>query len=192
MTIDLTAIVTGAIVTQVSLAVILLIGALVVRREWRAPFWSAGPDATALSWALVTFFLITVIALMATDTMIDTWQPLLGETVLPGGLDGDLTVSAVLFVDVAFLGWVVSATGGGMKSPFVPLLFALLPIAIFLQRDDANVIFIGVLTALTYSASLHLRTRSGRAAEHENMTVSSWVIAMLSFLLLALVGLLTG
>ena len=95
MSIDLAAIVTGAIVTQVSLAVILLIGALVVRREWRAPFWSGGPDPTTLSWALVTFFLMTVVALMATDIMIGTWQPLLGDTVLPGGLEGDVTVSAV-------------------------------------------------------------------------------------------------
>jgi hypothetical protein len=183
-------IVTGALLFQLLMVVILFVGAQILRGASSKTAWWKGERVYGnLWWELLVLVLITIGALVFTSTMSNLWGGLFHGTTF-AGLSNGTALLIVFAVDIIVAARIVYLTGGSVGSPFQPLFFFIPTVALLLHESAWRV--------LGYSAVLSIVfiTLLGGAipppSERPRRTKQAYGFVSIAFLFLTVgVGLLT-
>jgi hypothetical protein len=184
------AVVGGAMIAQVSLIGIMLIGGLFIRRSDRvARLWNRSTLAI-FSWLILALAVTTLGILGTTDAFSSVWVPLFGEGNLPALFGWSSALRITIVLDILAVTVLVLGTGGAKNSPFQPLYFLIPTLAIFLREPKAWIATYVVLASLAFSVSLanrpvHQQDEQGR------WLVAYWFVTISSFVLAAYIGVVT-
>lgn len=158
-------IVTGAVLAQFLIGVILFIGAFIIRHE---PIYYSKPQklfkqnsfqahdsgydkCSALMTPIVILTLVALGILMFTDAFVGLWQPLFSKvhpTFHP--IQWPFAMTIVFNVDILIVSYLVFKSGGSRNSPFQPVFFLIPTLAIFLREPARWVVFYAGLVALLF------------------------------------------
>jgi hypothetical protein len=129
--------ISGAMIAQFSLMIILFISELCVRSH-QDPIFD-----------LVTIFLISIISLALlgmSDVFTGVWGPLFGG--LSGWIEWKSSMFYFFLLDISLASFLVFITGGSDRSPYQSIYFLIPTLAIFLRESVKHVIIYTILTNL--------------------------------------------
>ena len=185
-----TNIVAGALVSQVSVVVIMFVGAAIIRRDPSLVRWSKDePTYGGFAWLLLVLLLFSVGALTLSDGFSESWRPLFGDLKFVG-FSWSSTLLLVFLADIVVLGRLVASSGGSIESPFQPLFFLLPTLAIFLREPTPRVVLYVVCVAVSFLYFL-FRYRSTPDADRARSRLAYGVVSLLCLGLACFVGLFT-
>lgn len=118
----------AALVTQLCLCVIMLIAALIIAHE----------KMIIVTVALLSLF--TMGTLIFSIDVLSLARVLFGNTSL-GGLQTSTALCVDFILTIIVLGRFIFVTGGITSSPFSPILFTIMPLAIFLREPLSHIIW---------------------------------------------------
>lgn len=180
-------IVAGALVSQVSIVVIMFLAAAVFRRDSTLVRWYKDqPTYAGFSWLILALFLSTVGMLAASEPFAATWSPLFSSMPFEG-LSWSSAILLVFFADIAALTHLVAGTGGSLASPFQPLYFLLPTLALLLREPASRVLIYAVLVAVSFVALLfHKGTVSTEDSGRHRLAYG--LVSLLCLVLTCLIG----
>lgn len=164
MTITPSVIVTGTMLAQIFVLVIMFIAGMMIVRDYSLVRWYSGqPSHAKMGWLLLALALITLIPLILSDAITGNWRPLFGSFQF-GGIKWSTSVFFVFLVDILTLTILVYNTGGSVRSPFQPLYFLFPTLALFLHESTGRVVTYGLLIAISFLSLLF----AGQEASEED------------------------
>jgi magnesium-transporting ATPase (P-type) len=188
----------AALIAQFFLSIILGIGAFILYlRESAAPSYrklSSGKfiNVSRFAWVVLIFFLLTVGCLVLSDEFAKLYRPLLEELRVPM-LPWSIAIPIVFFLNMICVTFLVWLTDGSRESPFGPLYFIFPPLAIFLREPFDRVIdyfvFVAFMFSLTMRYSYNMRPKT--SSDDDDNRLAYWVVSILSFVLVTVVGYVT-
>ena len=159
----------GALISQIAIVAILFIGSLILRPaadRWRL---GSGHPYHGFAWIILGFALVTLIPLIFSEMVSDSWRPLLGIGQSVGfSRAGAMTT---MFVGNAIcVTMLVAKTGGSSESPFQAIYFLLPTLAIFLREPLGRILLYLVLVSVSFTFFMFRPDPTDRA-EHEILPV---------------------
>ncbi|MHB1058593.1 MAG: hypothetical protein ACYC0F_12025 [Rhodanobacter sp.] len=183
-------IVSGALLSQILMAVILFIGGGILSgASSRNAWWKGERVYRAVWWELLVLLLVTAGALVFTESMSSVWSPLFHGTSF-SGLSDERALLIVFVLDIVVLTRLVYSTGGSVSSPFQPLFFFIPTIALLLRESVLRIVIYCLLISVSFLVLLYQSApppseRPGRVKQaYGFVTVACLALTML-------VGLLT-
>lgn len=133
-------------------------------RRMRGEEGDAGPPlrkTPTLFLALLSFAILLV-----SDELYSIWSPIF-QGVGINTMSAATAIALVFYLDIALVGFLIACSGGSGSSPFVPALFTLPALAIFLRLPPSLFLAFTVVAALVYFLMLtqpFAREASGQSA----------------------------
>ena len=115
-------IITGALLSQVLLGVLMFVAASIMRaHQSRTAMFRGEPLQSEYSWLILTLLLVSVATLVLANSMSSLWVGLFQDTTFAGVPDRTATL-IVFLINIAITTVLVASTGGSANSPFQPIL----------------------------------------------------------------------
>ena len=178
-------IITGALLSQVLLAVIMFIAASIIHVHHPRH----GRVQVQYTWFILILLLLSVAILVFTQSLSSFWVGLFQNTSFTGIPDKSATL-AVFLINITITTLLVATTGGSENSPFQPILFLIPTLAILLFESSLRVVIYAALVSVSFTFLLaapgltHDRGNNGAKWAYGFVCIASLGLA-------ALIGLLT-
>lgn len=180
----------AAVITQLLLIVIMVVGAAILKRgePWSPVYHQA---TSRFPWTILLLSIITIGALVFSKELTPIWQPLFGGAPFPG-VSSSVALFLMFTLDSVCVASLVWFTGGSRQSAFGPVFFILPALAIFLREPLVKLFFYVVLVGVLFSfCLLAADSPHGRGEGTRTDRVAYWFVAIACLLLTTFVGYLT-
>jgi hypothetical protein len=180
-------IVSAALLTQLSVIVIVFVGTL-----FRGDYESADYLIFERSQTKVIFgytllmAILTISIIVFTDASSATWRVMMRDVQF-NGIAWQSAILGVWILDIVTLAILVGYTGGAASSPFTSLYFVFPTIALFLHEPRGHVIAYTFLVIFLYSFTLIPHGGDSR----RDATISQWIVSISCFALTVWIGMFT-
>ena len=178
-------IITGALLSQVLLAVIMFIAASIIH----AYHPRHGRVQVQYTWFILILLLLSVAILVFTQSLSSFWVGLFQNTSFTGIPDKSATL-AVFLINITITTLLVATTGGSENSPFQPILFLIPTLAILLFESSFRVVIYAALVSVSFTFLL----AAPDLARDRGNGGAKWAygfVCIASLALAVLIGLLT-
>lgn len=184
-----TTIITGALLAQVLLGVLMFVAASIMRaHQSRTAMFIGEPVQSEYSWLILTLMLVSVAILVFTQSMASIWVGLFQNTTFSGVPDGAATM-IVFLINIAITTMLVASTGGSVDSPFQPIFFLIPTLALLLFESSTRVVWYAVIVSVCFifllinAEPLHDAQKSGAKKAYGFVSIASLALAVLIGLL---------
>jgi hypothetical protein len=179
-------IIAAAIITQIAVLMIVLLGSIYrpinqIEYSWQRKSSPNGPIYGFLAGTAI----ISLLILGLTDAFTALWLPIMRDVQFVG-IPWGKTILCVWILDILLLGKLVNFTGGSLTSPFTSLFFVFPTIAIFLHESGLRLILYTTLVVILFSFSF-LKSKE----ENPTSKLSFWIVSVSSFILTTGMGYFT-
>ena len=186
LVLDTKAIVTGALVAQLVIAVISFVGGHMLREAFpRAYLDDSSVDGSRLIALLLIFSLGPLVATAEMSTM---WMNLFPNSAF-AGISRDSAMAVAFVIDILVAAQLIWRTGGSVASPFQPILFLIPALALLLYEPTWRVwLYTGLVTCVFFAC---LNADEFRVSRPFWVKSAFAFVTVASLLLTIITGLLT-
>ena len=182
-------IITGALLSQVLLGVLMFVAASIMRaHQSRTAMFRGEPIQPEYSWLILTLLLVSVATLVLAHSMSSLWVGLFQNTAFDRVPDRTATL-IVFLINIAITTLLVAGTGGSANSPFQPIFFLIPTLALLLFESSLRVVIYAAMVSvcftflLVHAVPLHEAQKRGAKMAYGFVSIASLAIAVLIGLL---------
>ncbi len=187
---DTAAIISGALLAQVLLGVILFCASWIIEAYQPRTFvFRNEPRPVNLGSQLLILVLGSLFILVFTQEQSSSWLGLFKNTSFTG-IPRDLAMPLVFAIDIIIASRIVYATGGSIYSPFQPIFFLIPTLAVLLYEPSIRVVIYAFVVATAFIAFM-AQSRSPRLTDKTSGRVAYAFVSVACLALAVAVGLLT-
>lgn len=187
---DTSTIISGALLAQVVLGVILFSASSIIEAyQPRAFVFRNEPRPINFGSQLLILVLGSLFILVLTKGQSSLWIGLFKNTSFVG-ISRDFALPAIFIIDIVIATRIVYATGGSIHSPFQPIFFLIPTLAVLLYESSVRVAFYTFLVAAAFVV-LMLQVRSPRLTYKASGRFAYGFVSVSCLALAVAVGLLT-
>ncbi|WP_207780949.1 hypothetical protein, partial [Cognatiluteimonas telluris] len=182
-------IITGALLAQVLLGLLMFIAASIMRAHApRTATFRGEPASGEYIWLILVLLLVSVTTLVFTHSLSGFWVGLFQNTHFAGLPDSTATL-IVFLIDIVVTTLLVANTGGSVDSPFQPVFFLIPTLALLLFESSLRVVIYAALVGVSFTFllvmedSLPMTQRAGGKQAYGFVSLGALALAVLIGLL---------
>ncbi|WP_406848503.1 hypothetical protein ABFO19_10660 [Xanthomonas citri pv. glycines] len=182
-------IITGALLSQVLLAVIMFVAASILHAHLpRHGRLRGEPVRAQYTWLILILLLVSVTTLVFTHSLSSFWVGLFQNTSFSGIPDKHATL-LVSLINIGITTLLVATTGGSAESPFQPIFFLIPTLALLLFESSFRVVIYAAMVSVSFTFLLAMPDFGSEGSRGSRRAYGFVSIASLA--LAVLIGLLT-
>lgn len=179
----------GALLAQVFVVAIMLLGAQVIRvRSYSFEYSQWTREHSGLGWTILFFAVLTSALLGLSDAFSNAWKPLFGVLEYQG-IGWSSAIWWVYTLNILGVTIMVAQTGGSYISPFSPLFFLLPTLAIFLREPLSHILWYLIEVSLCFTIGLLLQ--HNEPLHLRSYRIAYAIVSLLCFALAVFIGYMT-
>ena len=177
-------IITGALLSQVLLGIIMFVGATVLHVYENRPGSRFDTSLLGLNGFILLMLLGSVALLLSTASLSQIWIGLFKGTTFVG-IEDSRAMLAVFLINIIVTALLIFFTGGSINSPFQPIFFLIPTLALLLYESTFRVVLYSSLVTFGFLAltvageGLHWSQLQGARKSYTFVSVACLALAVL-------------